>query len=108
MTDSKRKICDMLVADGWHCTGDYLEYVNYQKDDYLVTVLCGYPKPNNRVTSMYLCGHRLEHIMTTAGDTSYEYHEVPFETFLKIALGPTSQIDMRAQNALNERILEDL
>ncbi len=37
-----------------------------------------------------------------------DYYNMPLETFLKIVLGTTSKILMRVQNAINERILEDL
>lgn len=108
MTYSRFKICSMLLNAGYGCITCLQEYIIYQKDRYVVTVLCGYPKSNNQVTNLYLeelPGHR---ILTTNDDTSYDYYKMPIKTFLKIVLGTTSQIPMRVQNAINKQILESL
>lgn len=108
MENSRLKICSMLLNAGYGCVSCYEKYVVYRKDNYVVTVMCGYPKTNNQVTNLYLDTTRHERILTTNDDTSYDYYKVPQETFLKIVLGTTSKIPMRVQNAINERILEDL
>lgn len=108
MENSRLKICSMLLGAGYGCISCHEEYVIYRKDKYVVTVMCGYPKTNNEVTNLYLNTVHNERILTTNDDTSYDYHKVPQETFLKIVLGTTSKIPMRVQNAINERILEDL
>ena len=108
MENSRLKICSMLLDAGYGCVTCTEEYVVYRKDNYVVTVMCGYPKTNNQVTNLYLDTTRHERILTTNDDTSYDYHKVPQETFLKIVLGTTSKIPMRVQNAINERILEEL
>ena len=108
MKNSRLKICSMLLDAGYSCLSCYEEYVKYIKDNYVVTVMCGYPKTNNQVTNLYLDTVRHERLLTTNDDTSYDYYNMPLETFLKIVLGTTSKILMRVQNAINERILEDL
>lgn len=108
MKNSRLKICSMLLEAGYGCVICYEEYVTYRKDNYVVTVMCGYPKTNNEVTNLYLDTVHNEHILTTNDDTAYDYYNMPLETFLKIVLGTTSKIPMRVQNAINERILEDL
>ena len=108
MKNSRLEICSKLLNAGYGCVSCYDEYVIYQKGDYVVTVLCGYPKTNDQVTNLYLDTARHERILTTNDDSTYDYYKVPLETFLKIVLGTTSKIPMRVQNAINERILEDL
>ena len=108
MTNSRFKICNMILDAGYGCVTCNEEYVVYRKDKYTVTVMCGYPKTNNQVNNLYLDTTRHERILTTNDDISYDYHNMPMETFLKIVLGTTSKIPMRVQNAINERILEDL
>jgi hypothetical protein len=98
----------MLLDAGYGCVTCNEEYVIYRKDKYVVTVMCGYPKTNNQVTNLYLNTVHSERILTTKDDSSYCYYKMPMETFLKIVLGTTSKIPMRVQNAINERILEDL
>ena len=108
MTHSRFKICNMLLDAGYGCVTCNEEYVIYRKDKYVVTVMCGYPKTNNQVTNLYLNTVHSERILTTKDDSSYSYYKMPMERFLKIVLGTTSKIPMRVQNAINERILEDL
>lgn len=108
MENSRLKICSKLLNAGYGCVSCYDEYVTYRKDNYVVTVMCD-PETNNQVTNLYLDTVRLERILTTDDDSVYDYYnKVPLETFLKIVLGTTSKIPMRIQNAINERILEDL
>ena len=108
MKNSRLEICSKLLNSGYGCVSCYDEYVIYRKDNYVVTVMCGYPKTNNQVTNLYLDTVRHERILTTNDNSEYDYNKVPLETFLKIVLGTTSKIPMRVQNVINERILEDL
>ena len=91
MENSRLKICSMLLDAGYGCVSCYEAYVVYRKDNYVVTVMCGYPKTNDQVTNLYLDTTRHERILTTNDDSAYDYNKVSLETFLKIVLGNYQQ-----------------
>lgn len=116
MRDRKNKIFDMLIADGYEPAAINAETATFGKKAphggyYRVLVLSGYPKTNDRVTSMFLDGPedgKSAWLATTIDNSGYKHENVPFDKFMEIVTGAVERIPTRLHNYLTEKALEDL